>query len=765
MGFALFRVCRTAPEFNGELNMYIGPDADQRFVSSLLAEIAEIDAMLKQKRPLKMLPTDQAAFDSAKDCFLCSEPLNGDKVRDHDHLSGKYRGAAHSKCNMLYTKHACVVPVVFHNLEGYDLHLFIDALHSAGKDFEVIPKSKEKYLALTMKLHDSRTRVRFLDSLHFFTGSLADNAKKITQFKFSTDKQLQFKQVYPYSYFTSLDKLAETALPTDRAAWYNELKKAEVTDEELDHAHAVFAKYNCKNLLDYTKIYLSTDVYLLAEVFEKFRDLSLETYRLDPANYFTTPGLAWDAALKKTGVSLELLHDREMVDFFVEKGTMRGGISTVCRKKHATANNKYMPDFDPAAKSTFLMYFDVTNLYGYTMTGTLPTHGFRWFTPEELAAVDPRRLDPGKGYVLEVDLAYPAELKDRHAELPMAPEHFDGKLSPNLFDKFNYRLRLENLLYYLDHGLTLTRVLRVLEFEQSPWLRKYIDANTELRKVATDESAKNFYKLMNNAVYGKTMENVFGRKNFKLFGKHNSDKIIKCTRDPKFKKEHLLTENMVILELQKEEIVFDKPIYIGFSILELSKLHMYTLHYDKIKNLYGDKATLMYMDTDSLVYEIETHDVYADLAHLSGDPLLSKNGGIFDLSVYPKTVPWYADSNRGVLGTLKDEFASHDGRLNMVTEFSCLRSKCYSLTTLAGEEVKKCKGVVKTELNRLSHADFVKCNAGGGVVEVTQTTFKTHNHTIYTVQTTKDGLSRADNKRQPDPLLGDMYTVPWGYTK
>jgi hypothetical protein len=142
------------------------------------------------------------------------------------------------------------------------------------------------------------------------------------------------------------------------------------------------------------------------------------------------------------------------------------------------------------------MYFDVTNLYGYSMTDYLPHGNFRWLNNDEILnwSMDKECIE--NGYILEVDLIYPIDLRDEHSELPLAPEHFNGKLTPNLYSKKNYRLRLENLKFYLSKGLKLDKIHKILEFSQSKWLKSYIDTNTNLRKQSTDESAKIFYKLV-----------------------------------------------------------------------------------------------------------------------------------------------------------------------------------------------------------------------------------------------------------------------------
>ena len=762
MGFMIKTICRSDEIYNNEY-IYSGINADNIFVNELVKEIKRIENIINNDKKIIMNEEDWDNYNKSNICFLCNKYIkNDDKVRDHNHINGKYRGVAHKKCNLNYTKKSYVIPIVFHNLEGYDIHLFIDEIGKVSKGLEIIPKSKEKYITLIMKIKNSKIKLRFIDSLHFISGSLSDNAKKLSKFKYIPEEyqELRNKQYFPYNYFTNLNKLYDTQLPIDKESWYNELKKENIKDDELEYAKMIYNKYNCKTLKDYTELYLKSDVNLLCEIFENFRDLSLKTYQLDPAWYFTTPGFSWDAALKYSKIKLELLKDREIIDFFIEKGTMRGGISTVCRKKYSISNNKYMDDYNENELSRYIMYFDVTNLYGYTMSDYLPTGGFKWLDNPNNYINNMNELykdiDTNISYILEIDLEYPKELKDKHIEIPLAPEHYDGKLSPNLYDKYNYKLRIENLKYYLENGLILKKIHRILKFRQSKWLKDYIEMNTRMRKDSKDESAKNFYKLMNNAVYGKTMENVFGRKNFKLISSNDKMRLIKYTKMNEFKKEHILSNDLILLELEKADVIFNKPIYIGFSILELSKLHMYRLHYDLIKKKYNDKAILMYMDTDSLIYDIETNDVYNDLNEMKS---------YFDLSTYDKNFICYNDENKGKLGTLKDEynqFISINGKMNinLIKEFICLKSKCYSLKLLNDKETKKCKGIMYSELSRLKHENFIECNETDKIFNVQQSSFKTVNHNIYTINLSKEGLSSLDNKRIS---IDRIWTVPLGY--
>ena len=192
---------------------------------------------------------------------------------------------------------------------------------------------------------------------------------------------LKRKGVYPYDYVDSLDKLAETQLPP-KEAFYSRLSGDNISDEDYEHAQKVWEAFDCKILKDYHDLYLKSDVILLADVFETFRDLCMTNYELDPAWYYAAPGLAWDAALKVTKVELELLSDPDMLLMF-EKG-VRGGVSSIMHR-YGKANNKYMgEDFNPKEPSVYLQYLDANNLYGWAMSKALPTKGFEWMDEDEL---------------------------------------------------------------------------------------------------------------------------------------------------------------------------------------------------------------------------------------------------------------------------------------------------------------------------------------------------------------------------------------------
>ena len=352
-----------------------------------------------------------------------------------------------------------------------------------------------------------------------------------------------------------------------------------ISEEDYQHAQRVWEECGIHNLGDYHDLYLRTDVVLLANVYETFSDTCLKYYKLDPAHFYASPGLAWKACLKHTGIRLELLTDPDMLLMF-EQG-IRGGITQAVRK-YALANNKYMGDrFDPKSESSYLQYLDANNLYDWAISQPLPTGGFKWVdvNPNEISKLGTRT---DKGYILEVDVNYPKDLHNQHNDLPFMCERMEingvEKLVPNLRDKKNHIIHIQALNQALQHGLRLDRIHRVIEFDQSPWLKTYIDFNTQLKTAATNDFEKDFFKLMNNSVFGKTMENIRKHRNIKLV--MTEEKYLRTVMKPNFKSGVLFGENLMGCEMGKIKVVMNKPVYLGQAILDLSKIVMYEFHYD-----------------------------------------------------------------------------------------------------------------------------------------------------------------------------------------
>ena len=339
---------------------------------------------------------------------------------------------------------------------------------------------------------------------------------------------------------------------------------------------------------------------MLADVFESFRATCLHHYSLDPVHYYTSPGLAWDACLKETGQELQLLHDYDMLMMF-ERG-IRGGMTHIA-KRYAEANNKYMDNYDSNKPSTYIQYLDANNLYFWSMSQPLPTHGFKWLKDLTVDSVINllERRKTNKGYIFEVDLEYPSKLWIPHKDYPLAPERMiiNGveKLIGSFKPRKNYVVHYQNLRMYLEMGMRLTAVHRGISFYQSPWMEKYIMKNTELRKTAANDFEKDFFKLMNNSVFGKTIENIRKRRNILLVD--NLAKASQLSTKPNFDRAIIFDRNLIAVHMKKTEVYFNKPVYVGQAILDLSKILMFDFHYDYIRKKYDSKVELLFTDTDS----------------------------------------------------------------------------------------------------------------------------------------------------------------------
>ena len=507
-------------------------------------------------------------------------------------------------------------------------------------------------------------------SLDSLTKNLVSSGKKLFGFEGYSDLQydlLTRKEVYPYEYINSWDRFEETQLPPINA-FYSNLNMSSISEDDYQCAQKVWEEFGIRNLGDYHDLYLRTDVVLLANVYEAFRDTCLRHYSLDPAHFYTSPGLAWKACLKHTGIKLELLTDPDML--LMSERRIRGGIAQAVRK-YALANNKYMGDrFDPKSESSYLQYLNTNNLYGWAMSQPLPTGGFRWVdvNPNEISELATRT---DKGYILEVDVSYPKELHNPHNDLPFMCERMEingvETMVPNLRDKKNYVIHIQALSQALQHGLILDRIHRVIEFDQSPWLNTYIDFNTQLRMAATNDFEKDFFKLMNNSVFGKTMENIRKHRNIKLVT--TEEKYLRTVMKPNFKSGVLFGENLMGCEMGKIKVVVNKPVYPGQAILDLNEIVMYEFHYDYMVPKYGHRLKLCYMDMDSLVYDIKTKDFYADIA----DDVQTR----FDMSGYIPDRPLPVGLNKMVIGLMKDELGD-----KIMTEFVAVRPKLYSYKKL-----------------------------------------------------------------------------------
>ena len=455
-----------------------------------------------------------------------------------------------------------------------------------------------------------------------------------------------------------------------------------VDDIDYRPGNNVFKGFKLENLRDYHDLYVQSDTLLLADVFENFRDMCLKEYELDPTHFLSLPGLAWQACLKKTNIELELLTDYDML-LMVGEG-IRGGI---CHSIHryAKANNKYMKNYNNNEESSYIQYLDANNLYGWAMSKKLPVNGFRWLDSNEINEINEEFIknyneNDNKGYILEADVRYSKRLHDLHSDLPFLPERMEinkpKKLICNLSNKKKYVIHVNSLKQALNRGLKLKKIHRVIEFNQKEWLKPYIDMNTELRKAAKNDFEKDLFELMNNSVFGKTMENIRKHRDIKLVT--TDKKRSKLVSEPNYHAINLISEDLSIIEMKKTKVKMNKPIYLGLSILEISKILMYEFWYDYMKPKYDNNVKLCYMDTDNFIMNIKTNDFYKDIANDVENR--------FDTSNYEANRPLPMKKNKKIIGLMKDELGG-----KIITEFVSVRPKTYSYLTDDGKEDKKAK--------------------------------------------------------------------------
>ena len=447
------------------------------------------------------------------------------KVRDHCHYTGKYRGAAHSKCNLEY-KIVKEIPAVFPNGSAYDYHFMIRYLTREFEgNFECLGENTEKYISFTVSfkkvINDKETKyqIRFIDSFRFLLDSLSNLVDNLSELKINKiDNEVLIKRfyntyqlsdndinkfklllrkgVYPHEYMNSWDRFIETELPS-KDKQYSKLNFEDISEDDCAYAINVWNTFNISNLGEYHDLCVKLDTALLADVFENFRDKHIEIDKLDPAYFLTTPSLSCWVCLKNTGVKLELLTDEDMF-FTYEKGIWGGMCQVTC--KYAEANNKYMKNSDKNQESSFLIYVDANNLYGWVMSKKLPVDGFKWvddlsmFTGDFIKSYDE---EGDVGYLLAVDVEYSIRVRMSHKYLTFLAEKMKvnkcHKLACKLNDKENYSIHIVALKQALNHGLAFKKVHSpIISFRQEAWLKPFVDLNTELRKKAKNEFEKDF---------------------------------------------------------------------------------------------------------------------------------------------------------------------------------------------------------------------------------------------------------------------------------
>ena len=470
-----------------KLNYYGGEDCMKKFCKDLRTHATKI-INYEKKRMMPLTIKEKIYHNKQKICYICKKEFDNNdkrqqKVRDHCHYSGKYRGAAHNICNLRY-KVPKEIPVVIHNGSTYDYHVIIKELvKEFDGNFDCLGENTEKCITFLVPLKKKienkdikiTYKIKFIDSYRFMSSSLSKLVDNLSEGihnnkcvdcnscldytkikneklllkcficntyyknKFNKDLMEKFRNTYsfcdndinkfvlllrkgvsPYEYVDNWQKFDETSLP-NKEDFYSNLNMEDINDIDYRHANNVFKRFELENLGQYHDLYVQSDTLLLADVFENFRDMYIKVCKLDPAHFLSLPGLAWQASLRKTNIELELLTDYDMV-LMVEEG-IRGGI---CHSVHryAKVNNKYMKNYNKDEESSYIQYLDANNLYDWAMSKKLPVNGFKWTDNDEISEefIKNYNENDNKGYILEVDVKYLKRLHELHSDFPFLPE-------------------------------------------------------------------------------------------------------------------------------------------------------------------------------------------------------------------------------------------------------------------------------------------------------------------------------------------------------
>ena len=575
-----------------------------------------------------MTEKDEEDYRDNNICRFCEKNIESDryKVRDHCHLTGKYRSPAHSKCNINVTqKQSNFIPFIFHNFKNYDCHMFFKKLVDKKRDmvdFEIIPKTNEEYISVTYGC------IRFIDSYRFLTSgldalvkTLVDNShKKLKKLKKEIvdndyilnvvtdigeynrtmkdlkkdypDKTYELEEAlvnyigendlkilkkgfpdkwkyltktlaYLYEYFNSIEDYQKPVDNLKKEHFISKLKNGYPNDKEIQRTMDIIEKFNIKNGEELTEIYLKSYVLLLACVFEKFIKVSINEYKINPLYCVSLPGYTWQCGLKYTGINLQTLQDKDMI--LLLENNIRGGVSSVMGDRYIKSDDNKK-----------ILYIDANNLYGHSMSEPLPYDEIKFDNNVELDEILNTPDDSDIGYFVEADLKFSDNIKEKTRNFPFAPVN-----KKNYLDSFNDYMKeikpdtyTQTEKFYIRHGMIVDKVHNVISFKQSRWLEKYISFNTQKLNKSKDDFEKDFYKLLNNAFYGKTMENVRNRLKIKFVKKDGYREIIKQQSKLTFNGIHKSYENCDSYTHKENEVLMDKPIYLGFSVLEFSKLLM-----------------------------------------------------------------------------------------------------------------------------------------------------------------------------------------------
>nr|AWB14611.1 structural protein [Fresh Meadows densovirus 3] len=675
---------------------------------------------------------------SSPDCKICGNFID---FNVHAFFNGRNfingeTGSHHAKCwrdpkNSAY--------IFFHNFRGYDSHFLMSEIVKNCNVINMQATTMERFNLI--RISHNNMNICFKDTFNFFTCSLDAAIANVEHFIYADEMNNPVnrkKGVFPYDWFDNFEKLYATELPPP--PWVNTM-----TGLPLDHtrAYEVWNAKKFKTFSEYHNYYMHLDVLILADIFEKFRSVTLSEFSIDPVHFQGAPGLTWYLGLRSNIELFRIIQDKRI--YLDIQSQIRGGVSQ--------AMQRYCkPDIGES-----ILFLDVNSLYSYCMTKLLPSNYVRtvyelpdnW---EEMYANDGEECA-----LINVDLIYPEHLHDRDIDYPLAPHKFNDALCTTFLRKENYLCHSKVLQYYVNRGLIIEKFNYMYVFKQDYALRDYVSNNINKRRETNSAPMKALYKLLNNSLYGKTCENVF---KYRIFEVHDEENLEGGQVNSFLyrAKNFIEFDNKFLCEMKPDSVKLNKPIQIGFTILEYAKLHMYSFIYD-IKDVFKDDVRFLYTDTDSIMMWFNLPDPWIALwitdkikKQLDFAKMVDK-WGIGDKSTDKQSGLWSPEA---------------DGKT--IVEYVGLRSKSYAYKFADNEEVIKNKGVMKNAaildstdnvVGKVTFDIYKNALFTGTDYRVRQHVIRSKNHEVYSRPEYKLGISGNDLKRTV--LANRKDSLPFGY--
>lgn len=663
-------------------------------------------------------------------CQICGDEVEEINVVGRNFVNGKW-GLHHKNCwldarNCMY--------VFFHNFRGYDSHFLMEEICKNYNVKFLQATSMEKFnLIRISRKDDPLITVTFKDTYNFFTCSLDSCVKMVENWRYVEPEYRGEKGLFPYEWFDSFEKLSHEGLPP--GPWFNSLANKEIDSAP---AEAVWEREGFKFFYEYHDFYCRLDTMQLADAFEEFRRSCVSEFNVDPVHFMGAPSLTWYLGLRNNHQMFKIIPDAKV--YLDIQSQIRGGVCQAMVRYHKTT---------PGSSIFFL---DVNSLYSKCMTYKMPGKFLRRIEGAPENWETSYLPEDDKTLFLMCDLEYPAHLHDRDWAYPLAPHRFNDRLCTTFLPKLNYLVHVELLKFYLERGMVLSKVHYCYEFEQDFALRDYVENNIVKRRATNSDVMKTLYKLLNNSLYGKTCENVFKYRCFDVREQEEEDdgRINAFLTNTK---NHIAFDDVFLVENEVQEVKLNKPIQIGFTVLEFAKREIYRF-LAAVQDSFGNAVTPMYTDTDSIMFKCNFDFPWKEFFNA---PLVKP---LLDFGDVPPSWGVSTPGTKKQSGLWSPEA---DGK--EIVEYVGLRAKCYAYRFADDSTVLKNKGVPKsstiTDGAPITMEDYKECLFGGKDKEITHFVIRSEKHQVTTRQVSKLGISGNDLKRT---VLGNpTISLPFGY--